>query len=343
MSARFLPAKITNIKKLTEKASEITLFTINQLPYKAGQYINLKVFISGEPQIRSYSICSAQHEGSEIKIGVKAIEKGVVSNYLVYKAKVDDVIEIEEPMGNFILPENNMQPLFLIAGGSGITPLFSIIKTQLKNGNEHITLIYANSNENEVMFKNEINELVAQYPVRFTKIDALSMGSTQNNIGRITKENLAQAIKLNKKENSLFMLCGPNSLMDIATEILINNSVEPKYILRESFTSTINKEALSSASFSGEADMEVVLDGRKFKVKAQKGKTILESALDGGLDAPYSCMGGVCTSCKAKLVSGEIKMDDDALGLTDREVADGYILTCSSVIKSEGVCVSYDV
>jgi ring-1,2-phenylacetyl-CoA epoxidase subunit PaaE len=341
MINRFIPAKITQISPLTDSSKEIELTTIDPQPFVPGQFVNLKVYINNEAFIRSYSICSTPNEG--LKIGVKAIKNGKVSNFLNKQLKPNDVIEIEAPQGNFTTEKVTQKNLILIAGGSGITPLLSIAKNELAKGEKSVFLIYANSNSNEVMFRKELDLLASNFPSNFKKTEAASDGSAQ--YGRLNQQNLKEIISnfgVNPNDAAA-MLCGPVGLMDAATTALLGLGFNANQILRESFVSTTDTEALKKESFSGDTEIKITLDGMGFTAKVNQGKTLLEAALDAGLDAPYSCMGGVCTSCKAKVISGEVKMDDDALGLMPEEIEQGYVLTCSCVAKSNGIEINYDV
>ncbi|MGY6561315.1 MAG: 2Fe-2S iron-sulfur cluster-binding protein [Luteibaculaceae bacterium] len=346
MSNRFLPAKITKLTTLTPNSKAITLSTLSTLPFTPGQYINVKVFINKEPHIRSYSICSAPFESGDLTIGVKALPTGTVSKYLGEQVKEGDVIEIEAPAGNFTLSAPLPKNLICVAGGSGITPILSIIKEVLhQEGDTQIHLIYANNNVEEIMFKDTLEVLQQEHPQRFHIVHALSNGSAMNSIPRLNHEILSKEIlKITAEPNATkILLCGPEAIMNLSTEVFIQLNFNSAAILRESFTGTVDKESLTQEAFSGETTAKVTIDGVDFTVDVKPGKTLLEAALDHGIDAPYSCMGGVCTSCKAKVTAGEIKMDDEALGLTQDEINEGYVLTCSTVAKSNGVCVNFDV
>jgi ring-1,2-phenylacetyl-CoA epoxidase subunit PaaE len=339
----FIAAPIKSITALTTESVKIT-FDLTDLPqefknFVPGQYITLSVNINGKEERRSYSICSEPSEG--LAIGVKRVANGVVSNYLTNTLGQDDTVLISKPEGNFKLQNPENKAVF-IAAGSGITPILSMMKHLEKAGKASV-LFFGNRSEAQIMFKADI--------------DALQLVDKHYFLSKETKESCTagrldfETLKLLFKEDlSLlradgFYICGPEPMIKGAIDALKFYGVDESKIHFELFTEAklLKKESvIVTAAFEGEAQVSLILDGMQtdFPVNS-KGQTILEAALNIGLDAPYSCKGGVCSTCRAKVIEGSVKMNNN-LTLTDKEVEEGYILTCQSHPTSETLRISYD-
>ncbi len=330
---------IEEVKNLTNEAKSISFETPNDFKFEAGQFIELSIEIDGKLERRSYSICSGPTE--PLTIGVKAVPSGKVSNWIMRNAKPGLEIHVSKPSGNFILnPET--KHIVAIAAGSGITPIVAIAKS-LENIHGKVTLIYANKLESSIMFKDELNALTNTTIHYF-----LSQENKEGYLnGRIDKENLTELLKNNLEllEADGFYLCGPEEMILQSKETLEFFGVSNSKIHFELFKpATILKpeESNKEQTFSGESKVQVVLDGESYPFNlSATGKTILEAAEEAGADVPYSCKGGVCASCKAKVLKGDAKMDVNYT-LTDKEVAEGYILTCQAHPNSEELVISFD-
>jgi ring-1,2-phenylacetyl-CoA epoxidase subunit PaaE len=339
----FFDAKIKFIKELTPESVQIT-FQTETLPddfknFIPGQYINVLTYINGKEERRSYSICSGPKE--DLSIGVKRVANGKVSIYLTQNLKPDDFIAISKPEGNFKLNQKVGKYVF-IAAGSGITPILAMAKS-LEQTEGSAILLYGNRTEAQIMFKEDLDKLNRTVTVYF-----LSKEDNYKYLkGRLDFETLKTYFKenLNLLRADGFYICGPEPMIKGAIDALQFYGVQEEKIYFELFTEAVllKKETPTpSATFTGNAQLEVILDGmlNQLAINAEK-ETILEAVLNFGLDAPYSCKGGVCSTCRAKVIEGKVTMKNN-LTLTDKEVQDGFILTCQSVPCSEKIKISYD-
>ncbi len=339
----FAEVKIKSIKPLTAESVQIA-FQTDTLPedfrtFVPGQYITVLVNIQGKDERRSYSICSSTDEG--LAIGVKRVENGKVSTYLTQELGLDDVIAISKPEGNFKLNNTDGTYVF-IAAGSGITPVLSMAKT-LECSTGKSVLIYGNRTHDQIMFKAELDVLI-----RTEKHYYLSKETTDfSEKGRLDTETLRLFFKENLPllRADGFYLCGPEPMIKGAIDALKFYGVSEDKIHFELFTEPvllIKETPKSEQAFEGVALVEIILDGMPSNLEVNTAKeTVLEAALNFGLDAPYSCKGGVCSTCRAKVLEGSVRMKNN-LTLTDKEIEEGYILTCQSHPTSQILKVSYD-
>lgn len=312
--------------------------------YKSGQFLTLKLPVENKIENRAYSLSSSPHAHNFLRITVKKVEGGLVSNYICDNLKEGQKIEVEKPTGNFFLQPSarKQRNIVLFAGGSGITPIYSILLSVLKKEpKSKITLIYANRNEDSIIFRKEITKLLNEYKASLTVVFLLS-NSTNNlpegyQVGRLN-ETLLDEIMAKQEiayKEGLFMLCGPQGFMDTVVDILKSKRVAPENIKLEAFT--VDLEKLKESSGDAVASEVVVKGvGGSDTIKVAVGETILQAAINQGVDIPYSCRSGMCSSCKAKCTSGAAKMMDGHL-LSDAEVADGYILTCVAFPQTENL------
>ncbi len=329
--------QLTRLTKESVKVSfQIPIDLKSSFHFIAGQYLNIEVLIDGKKQRRSYSICSGMNE--PISIAVKAIENGIVSNWFNSKAKDGDVINISKPEGSFHLSEGQKN-IVAIAAGSGITPILSLAKSLEVNGK--MTLFYGNQTIEKSMFLTELNTL--------NYVDSTFYLSKETKEGfkegRIDKENFTNEIKQNLEllKADCFFICGPEDMIHSTKEVLKFFGVQDSKIKFELFTTpTAVPVAKKDMNFKGKSHIKVMLDHEVTSFDMQvPGGTILEQVEKSGLDVPYSCRGGVCSSCKAKVLEGEVAMKLN-YSLTDEEVANGYVLTCQSIPQSSTVSLSYD-
>lgn len=359
MATHFHPLRIKNITKETSDCIAVT-FEIphesdNDLwSFAAGQNITLKKTINGEELRRSYSICAAPHE-KELKVAIKKVEGGKFSTYANEALKTGDIIEVMPPVGKFNARiANKSNPHYLaIAAGSGITPILSILKHTLRTqADSHFTLIYGSKNRHSIIFFEELEQLKNKYLQRFNFINILSREATESEIfhGRIQKEKLQTLGKLiDYKMMDAVYICGPESMIFDCSDFLANEGVDKTAIHYELFSApgeggkvkhTVEQVTQEAGPMS---QVKINLDGRSFSFElGYNGQSVLDAALKQGADLPFACKGGVCCTCRAKLLEGQVRMDVN-YALEPEEVEQGFILTCQSHPISEKIVIDFDV
>ena len=348
--SKFHSLTIKELKKETRNAVSI-VFNIpteltNDFKFIAGQYITIKKEIAGEEIRRAYSICSAPNS-CEFRIAVKAIDNGTFSVFATTILKEGDVLEVSKPEGKFVLETspNNTNNYLGIVAGSGITPVMAMIKaTLVEEPKSTFTLIYGNKTEDETIFKNEIDNLKAKFPNQFNVQYVFSKEQKKDSLfGRIDTGNINFVIK-NKLNNFTFdkaFLCGPEEMINTAKETLIDNGLDTDTIYFELFSTPVSSKSETTQSFEGTSQITIILDDEETTFEMDSKTTILTSALKEGLDAPFSCQGGICSSCLAKVTEGNAVMDKNTI-LSDTEIKDGLILTCQAHPTSHKITVDYD-
>ena len=357
MAVHFHPLTIKNIKKETPECVSVSFTVPQQLAeeflFKEGQNITIKAMIDGVELRRSYSLCTAPHE-KEIKVAIKAVDGGAFSAF-AQNLKKGDVLEVLPPVGKFNAKLTDTKGNYLaIAAGSGITPVISIIKHTLQTQPESsFTLIYGNKSRSSIIFFEELEALKNKYMQRFNFINVLSREKTDApiNYGRINQDKLKDLQQLiDFASFDSVYICGPEEMIFASAEFLENTGLDKSKIHFELFTTPGQIYAKKQATVvvaekdSGpKSNITVKLDGRSFDFDlSQNGDNILDAALQQGADLPYACKGGVCCTCRARLVSGEVSMDVN-YALEPEEVEQGFILTCQSHPRSEKVVVDFDV
>ncbi len=325
----------------------------DKFQFKAGQNITIKQEINGEEIRRSYSICAAPFE-KKLKIAIKKINGGLFSTFANDVLKSGEVLNVMPPTGNFTTKHNEDQPQYLgIAAGSGITPIMSIIKDTLTTQpNSTFTLIYGNKNRSSIAFFEELENLKNKYIERFTLINILSREKMDADIfyGRIDSDKLNVLQKLiDYKAFSAAYLCGPEAMIFAGSDFLQTAGMEKNQIHFELFGASVlqtksNLNGIIDAENVGpKSDVSIKLDGRTFDFQlAYNGQNILDAALQQGADLPFACKGGVCCTCRAKLMSGNVRMDVN-YALEQEEVEQGFILTCQAHPTTEKVFIDFDV
>jgi ring-1,2-phenylacetyl-CoA epoxidase subunit PaaE len=324
----------------------------NTFQFQHGQNITLKAIINNEEIRRSYSICTAPYEG-ELTVAIKKVPEGIFSTYANELLKVGDSIDVMPPTGKFnsTLDKKQTKKYLAVAAGSGITPILSIIKTTLhEEPHSHFTLLYSNKSRSSIIFFEAIEALKNKYMNRFSLIHLLSKEKTDAtiNFGRINEVKLHDLSKLiNYKGIDEVFICGPEEMIFTSKDFFEKQGLDKKSIHFELFVSaTPKKKSTISAEVidkTPKSRITVKLDGRSFDFKLGfKSDSILDAALQEGADLPFACKGGVCCTCKAKLVEGQVSMDVN-YALEPEEVAEGYILTCQSHPLTERVVVDFDV
>jgi ring-1,2-phenylacetyl-CoA epoxidase subunit PaaE len=345
----FYKLSVKEIKQETKKAVSI-LFEVpkdikQEFCFIPGQYITIKKELAGEEIRRAYSICSSK-ESNSIRIGIKAVEKGTFSVFAITKLKVGDVLEVSPPEGRFILDPTKAQDknYLAFAAGSGITPVLSMLKSVLETESKSkFVLVYGNQSPNDTMFKNDIDHLKEKHPERFFVYYTYSKTNEENTLfGRIDVSKVNYIIKNKHKDLEFdeFFLCGPESMIDTVKTDLLEKGISNSLIHFELFSTEIGKNE-SAINLDGEAIITVILDEEEETFSMKKERSILEATLKKGLDAPFSCQGGICSSCLAQITKGKAVMDKNTI-LSDEEVEDGLILTCQAHPVTDEITIDYD-
>jgi ring-1,2-phenylacetyl-CoA epoxidase subunit PaaE len=355
MTPRFHTLRIKDIRKETEDCVSISFDVPAHLQedytYLSGQYLTLKTTINGEEIRRSYSLCSAPYE-KEWRVAIKEVENGAFSKYANSQLQIGDSVDVMTPTGNFSLKPDaaaaNTYALF--AAGSGITPILSIAKTALKEEpNSEVNLFYGNKNFHSIIFREEVEALKNAYMNRFRVVHVLSRESLGNTIqkGRVNKEkcdDLYQAFLRNETINGAY-ICGPEEMILGVKDSLVSQGIAEKTIHFELFTAPGVKNSAPKKENDLPAiasSVSIVIDGDVLDLDLQSdGETVLDAALRAGADLPFACKGGVCCTCKAKIMEGTARMDIN-YALEKDEVDAGYILTCQAHPTSERLVVSFD-
>lgn len=351
--SKFNSLQVIDVTRETPDAVSVAFKVPDQLQkeytFKQGQYLTLKFKINGEELRRSYSICSSYYE-KELRVAVKRVKDGRVSTHIFNNLKSGDVIEVMTPMGNFFTEMNaaNKKTYVLFAGGSGITPMFSILKTVLKDEPQsRIILFYGNNDESSIIFKKKIEELAVANSDRLNIIHILNdapVSHPEMLKGMMTKEKNMELIKsyVDVKATNEYFICGPGVMMDNVVAALKELKIDESTVHIEYFSSPVNAEEVKpSADVAKGAVVTIIIDGEEHNIELKENEAILEAALRVGLDAPYACQGGSCCTCRALLQAGKVEMAVN-YALSASEVKQGFILTCQSRPTTPSVVVNYD-
>jgi ring-1,2-phenylacetyl-CoA epoxidase subunit PaaE len=358
MSLHFHPLTVAAVRKETADCVSVSLSVPAALQeifhYQHGQYLTVRANINGEEVRRSYSICSSPLD-HELRIAVKKVENGKFSTWANQSLKKGDTLDVMPPMGKFFtkLDVSATKNYLGFAAGSGITPLLSIIKTTLRTEpNSQFTLVYGNRHRHSIIFREELEALKNQYMQRLRLVHILSREKTDTvlHAGRIDGDKCRQLfdkVILPDTIDECF-LCGPETMILSVKETLIAAGIDAKKIHFELFTTAGSQQASAvnrqSSVVSGPVSkVTLKLDGVAVDFDLPyDGSSILDAALSNGADLPYACKGGVCCTCRAKLMEGEVKMDIN-YGLEPDEIEQGFILTCQAHPLTEKVVVDFDI
>jgi ring-1,2-phenylacetyl-CoA epoxidase subunit PaaE len=345
----FLKLIIKEVKRETKDAVSI-LFNVptelkSNYSFVAGQYINLKLTLDNQEIRRAYSICSAP-ESDELRIAVKAVKNGAFSQFANSKLKAGDALEVASPEGKFTFePEIDRQKNYIaFVAGSGITPIISILKSVLKSEpKSSFVLVYGNKTPEETIFHQELHDLQLQYVGRLFVHYVYSQAKVDGELfGRIEKSTVN--FVLNNKHAALafdkFYLCGPEAMINLVSDVLKEKNVKETAIKFELFTTSSSEKAVS-VDGSGHSKITIMVDGDETSFEMSQKQTILDAALKQGIDAPYSCQGGICSSCLCRITKGTAEMKKNSI-LTDGEIAEGLVLSCQAVPTSSEIYVDYD-
>lgn len=358
--AKFHSLKIKDVRRETKDcvsiAFEIPEDLKSEFQYKQGQYITLRREFDGEELRRSYSACSSPVADDHLRIAVKEVSDGRMSSYLNNGIEEGQELEVMKPMGNFYteMPASSPKHYVAFAAGSGITPILSLLKTALAVSTDNkFTLFYGNKSTADIIFKEELDSLEAKYDGRLKVMHLLSREETKDPIfnGRMSADKCSELMErfADTQKADEFFICGPYDMINSINESLTAKGIAKENIHFELFTTPppeteeteniSNKEAANTPV--AESKVMVVLDGEETEITVTSSDNILDAVLDAGLDAPYACTGGSCCTCRAKVIEGSAVMDVN-YALTDKEVEQGYILTCQSHPTTTKMVVDYD-
>ncbi len=352
--AQFQPLTVREVRRETSDSVSVAFDVPSGGSFRfiPGQYLTLRTQIGGTEVRRSYSLCSSPLSG-ELRVAIKQVEGGIFSTWANTELKAGDVLDAMPPMGNFILETDPSARRRYVgfAAGSGITPVLSILKTALEREPEsEFVLFYGNRKTASILFKNELEDLKDRYLGRLEVHHVLSREDQGSDalFGRLDADRIryiSEHIPTVTKADGYY-LCGPEPMIHAASDVLKAAGVAPEKIHFELFTAAAApapaaKTKADKGSAAGEAYVTVVLDGEETHFTQSNKEFVLDAALDAGADVPYACKGAVCCTCRAKVLEGKVEMAMN-YSLTDDEVADGYVLTCQAMPRSERVVVSYD-
>lgn len=354
MSRNFQSIGLKSVLRITEDAVELTLDIPEGMQesfhFHAGQYVTLKTIINGEEVRRSYSLCSAPFENAW-KVGVKRVKDGIFSNFAIDQLKSGDVLEVMPPMGNFkLIPQrDNARHLVLFAAGSGITPILSIAKTVLREEpSSTVTLFYGNKGFSSIMFLEDIEALKNQYLTRLRVVHVLSRESQGIPLqkGRIDTQKLEQLHSAFLRDLAIddVYVCGPEAMILAVKTFFETQGLNKSSIHFELFHSGSSKTSVEhQPHLEGvTCKVQLILDDDSIDFEmTQDDDNLLDAAQRAGADVPFACKGGVCCTCKAKILEGSASMRVN-YALEPEEVEKGYVLTCQAVPTSSKITVSFD-
>lgn len=312
-----------------------------KIEYKSGQFLTLIVPVQGKEVRRCYSLCTSPFVDNDLAVTVKRVDSGLMSNWLVDTLKPGAAVKVMEPMGQFTTEYNKdrKRHIIMFAGGSGITPMMSIIKSMLTQEPESmVSLIYCNRDIDSIIFKSSLEKLEIEYEGRLHVIHVLDNApmNWQGYSGLLNHDMLTKLFERVPDwgiANTTYLMCGPEGMMKNVESLLEMRHIPKEKIFKESFVQgTIDKDTKKEEVVVGQEELkerEVTIryDGQEYKIMVPPHKGILETALDAGIDLPYSCQSGLCTACRGKALSGKVKLDEEE-GLSQSERDEGYVLTC---------------
>ncbi|HEX6967624.1 MAG TPA: 1,2-phenylacetyl-CoA epoxidase subunit PaaE [Micromonosporaceae bacterium] len=351
---------VAAVERLTDDAVAITFEVPSELreafAFQAGQHVTVRRIDpdSGEDVRRSYSICSTPDELAEqgrLRIGVKQIPDGAFSHYAATALRAGDLLEVLPPLGHFTtdLDPARTRHYAAIAAGSGITPVLSLVATALAvEPNSSFTLLYGNRYARSVMFAEELADLKDRYPTRLHLVHVLSRepGESELLSGRIDADRLNRLLDTLVRVDGVdeWFLCGPYGMVTAAREVLAARGVADGVVHTELFhvdEIPVPAQPADRADAAGDTEVTIILDGRASTFQMGRDDRVLDAALKVRGELPYACKGGVCSTCRAKVVEGEVKMARN-YALEPDELAAGYVLTCQSSPVTDRVVVDYD-
>lgn len=358
---KFYALNVRSVKAETADTNTVT-FDIpedleNTFDYKQGQYLTLKFDLKGKEARRAYSMSSSPKEDG-VAVTVKRVEGGLVSNHIGDNLKAGMEVEVMPPMGKFFtkLSAEQHKTYYLFGAGSGITPLMSILKTVLEEEpKSNVCLFYGNHDEDSIIFKDELDTLQSRYAGQLVVEHILSQPKREKGgwfskgkitwtgkVGRLGAKNVKAFLAEHpiRGKSAEYFICGPGDMITSLERTLKNHGIDTDKIHTEHFTSSVAEE--DKVKGADGSLVKVHLNGQTLEVNVPSDKTILDVLLKEGFDPPYSCTSGACSTCLAKTISGEVKMDV-CYAIDESEVAEGFILTCQSHPTTAEVEITYEV
>ncbi len=355
MAGKTFPLTVSEVANNTADTITIT-FDIpthlkNEFDYDPGQYLTLEVEINGKKERRAYSMCTSPLTDLQPAVTVKRLPGGLVSNYLNDNIKAGDTIKVLPPYGNFVvnLNESHQKQYIIYGAGSGITPLMSIIKSVLSfEKQSKVALLYGNRNEDSVIFRSELAALQQAHSERFQITHTLSQAQSlwTGETGRIDVEKI-KSFAFKYGDNNLqkeYFICGPTDMIVLAVQTLEEMHIAANNIHKEYFVlpdKEPDAEIVEAVNESGPQKVKVIHENQEYEIEVSPNESILDAALDNDIDAPFSCMAAACATCRAKVLSGKVVMDDREM-LSDEEIEEGYVLTCQAHPVSADVVLTFD-
>lgn len=355
--ARFHDLTVTDVHKTIRDAVVVTLQPVNgaaeEFNFTQGQYLTFRQEFDGEELRRSYSICAGKDDGV-LQVGIKRVDGGAFSTWANQDLKVGDTIQAMPPMGGFFtaLDADADKQYLGFAGGSGVTPVLSILKTTLaREPKSRFTLVYANRGVNSIMFREELEDLKNLYMGRLNIIHILESDAQDIDLftGLVTQEKCAELFKhwIDIKSVDTAFICGPEPMMLGIAAALRDHGLDDSQIKFELFASAqpgrAKRKVVSgdAASSANQTKAAITMDGSTQTITMPKDLSILDAALENAMDAPYACKAGVCSTCRCKVIEGEVEMVANH-ALEDYEVEKGYVLSCQAFPLTDSVTVDFD-
>lgn len=354
MAVEFHPLRVAAVDPLTEDAVAITFevpgHLADEFAYLPGQHVTIRAEIGSQDVRRSYSVCANANTG-QLRVGVKRLDGGAFSTWATNKLEPGAILEVAPPVGEFTITPDPSRALHYgaVVAGSGITPVLSLVSTTLESEpNSRWTVIFGNRSAGSIMFLDEVEGLKDRYPERLHLIHVLSRETPQLDLfaGRIDRPKLERILDqvVDFESIDAWYLCGPFELVMTAREVIEERGVDPDQVHDELFfAGPVDPSTLREPhEIEGTVALKVTLGGRATETRMEPEMSILDAALRVRSELPFSCKGGMCASCKARLVEGEVRMDKN-YALVDAEIDAGYILTCQAHPLEDHVAVDYDV
>jgi ring-1,2-phenylacetyl-CoA epoxidase subunit PaaE len=354
--SKFYSLRVAKVKHETRDAIAVTFDVPPQLKetfaYQQGQHLTLRALIGGEDVRRSYSICSAVQDG-ELRVAIKRAQGGVFSTWANETLTPGASLEVMPPMGHFNVPLDpaNDKHYLAFAAGSGITPILSIVKTTLlAEPKSRFTLFYGNRASSSVIFRDELADLKDLYMERLNLVYVMSREQQDIELfnGRITRDKCSQFLRywIRAEDVDVAFICGPEDMMHGVSSALQEAGMPQERIRIELFAASIpkheHKPRQVEAGARHQTEVTVIMDGNHASFTMDKDKeSLLDAGLRAGIDMRYSCKGGVCSTCRCKVLEGEVEMDVN-YALEDYEVARGFVLSCQSFPITDKVVVDFD-
>ncbi|HLY34611.1 MAG TPA: 1,2-phenylacetyl-CoA epoxidase subunit PaaE [Jatrophihabitantaceae bacterium] len=351
MASTFAPLRVARVEQLTDDAVAITFDVPSEqreaFRFRPGQALTVRRVTASRDERRSYSICAARDAAP--RIGVRVVDGGEVSGWLVRDVRAGDVVEVLPPSGAFALGDETGGRHVLVAAGSGITPMMSIASTVLADAAGEVMLVYANRRSDTVMFADELADLKNRYPTRFQLVHVLSRepGEAELLSGRLDAARFGALLDGLVAVDAVdhWWLCGPYPMVEVVRAELLARGVDPARVHRELFyvedVAPPPAEHVDARPQGATSDVTVVLDGRATVLTLSRDEPILDAAQRVRSDLPFACKGGVCGTCRARVTAGEVFLRRN-FALEDDELADGFVLTCQSLPVSDRVTVDFD-